>query len=86
MAVRLSALRNRRLLLPGRTLVLISLKGWVDPRAIVRQEGLGKMKNPIISSGIESAKFRLVTYCLNHLRYHVLLARQTPEISKKMST
>jgi hypothetical protein len=30
--------------------------------AIVRLEGLGQLKNPITSSGIESATFRLVPY------------------------
>jgi hypothetical protein len=44
MAARLSALRAGRLLPPGRFLVLIFVRGWVDPMAIVRRERLGKLK------------------------------------------
>jgi hypothetical protein len=52
---------------PGRFLVLISVRGWVDPTTIVQLEWLGQLKNPGTSSGIESATFRLVTECLNQL-------------------
>jgi hypothetical protein len=54
MAVRLSALRAGRPLPPGRFLVLISVRGWVGPRTIVRPEELGQLRNPMTSSGIEA--------------------------------
>jgi hypothetical protein len=71
MAVRLSALRADRPLPSGRFLVVISVRGCVDPRAIVRLEGLGQLKKPMTSSGIEPATFRLVAECLNQIRYRV---------------
>jgi hypothetical protein len=60
MAVRLSALRAGRPLPPGRFLVLISVRGFVDPRPIVQLEGLGQLKNPMTSSQIEPAIFQHV--------------------------
>jgi hypothetical protein len=60
MAVSLSTLGADRPLHPGRFLVLISFRGWVGPRVIMRLEGLHPLKNPIISWGIETATFRLV--------------------------
>jgi hypothetical protein len=44
MAARLSARRTRRTLLPRSFLVLISVKGWVNPREIVRLDGIKKWK------------------------------------------
>jgi hypothetical protein len=56
-----SALRAcRHFYPPGRFLVLISFKGRVDPRAIVRLEGLNQLKNSKTSSGIETENFRPV--------------------------
>jgi hypothetical protein len=49
MAVRFLALRSGRPFPPGRFMVLIFVRGLVDPRVIVRLEGLGQLKNPMTS-------------------------------------
>jgi hypothetical protein len=37
----------------------------------MRLEGLGQLKNPMASSGIEPVTYRLVAQCLNQVRYGV---------------
>ena len=52
-------------------LIHISVRGWVDPRTIVRPERLCQWKTTMILSGIETVTFRLVAQCLNQMRYFV---------------
>jgi hypothetical protein len=71
MEVRLSDLRAGHPLPPGRLLVLVFVRSWLDLRAIVRLVGLSQLKNPMTSSDIEPSTFRFVALCLNQLRYLV---------------
>ena len=69
---RLSALYTGRLYHQEITLVLISVRGWIDPRAIVRPKGSSQWKVlPMTPLRIEPVTFWLVLKCVNQRCHQV---------------
>jgi hypothetical protein len=70
MAVRLSALCASCPSTPRRSLILIPVRCWVNPRAIVQLEELGQLKNPV-TSRTEPMTYRSETKCFDQLCYYM---------------
>jgi hypothetical protein len=96
MAARLSALRTCRTLPPGFFIFKDSwysflLRGWVDPRAIVRPEELGQFKKiHLIGTWTRDPKFpicrKVTTFSFSRVRIVVyrVVARQRPRNKKRV--
>ena len=79
MVVWLSDLHIGRLYPQKIFLVLTSIRGLVEPRAIVRREGFCQLQIPMTPLEIEPATFRLVEQ-LTKLRFHISVFVRVTEL------
>jgi len=75
---KLSALRTGHFYPQEIVLVLISVRGWVEPRVIVHSEGFYVNENPLTPAGIESVTFRFVALCYRSLLRLLILIHVNP--------
>jgi hypothetical protein len=84
--IRLTALNTGHLYPPPPKeifLVLIFVRGCVNPRAIVRPEGLDESNISMLPSRMEPATFRFVAQCLNCWRHPVVGQRPNWDASNR---